>query len=144
MASTLTPTRRRANSEAFGVLPGTKQSRSEVADPFCDDQTRFLERNYREFVTFLPHVQRFLYGQGMGDAVKRSYGESPIRAFRRGDLAKVRMNGAQSEDVMLFDIERAELYFFYDLDIAILALEIGAENIRLASVQDMLFRFGRA
>ena len=130
------------HSELLAQAPNNPWS--EVADPFTGDQTRFLERNYREFVTFLPHVQRFLYGQGMGDAVKRSYGESPIRAFRRSDLAKVRMTGAHGEDVTLFDIERAELYFFYDLDIAILALEIGAENISLMRAQDMLFRFGRA
>ena len=116
----------------------------EVADPFADDQTRFLERHYREFVTFLPHVRRFLYGQGMGQAVKRSYGESPISTFRRSDLAKVRITSTQGEDAAVFDIERADLHFFYDLDIAILALEIGAEDISLTRVQDMLFKFGRA
>ena len=142
----LTPTQEGVQIQKHSELFAQVQNNpwSEVADPFCDDQTRFLERNYREFVTFLPHVQRFLYGQGMGDAVKRSYGESPIRAFRRSDLAKVRITGVESEAVTIFDIERAELYFFYDLDIAILALEIGAENIGLARVQDMLFRFGRA
>ena len=142
----LTPTQEGVQIQKHSELFAQVQNNpwSEVGDPFCDDETRFLERNYREFVTFLPHVQRFLYGQGMGDAVKRSYGESPIRAFRRSDLAKVRITGAQSEDVTIFDIERAELYFFYDLDIAILALEIGAQNISLARAQDMLFRFGRA
>ena len=86
----LTPTQEGVQIQKHSELFAQVQNNpwSEVADPFCDDQTRFLERNYREFVTFLPHVQRFLYGQGMGDAVKRSYGESPIRAFRRSDLAK--------------------------------------------------------
>ena len=142
----LTPTQEGVQIQKHSELFAQVQNNpwSEVADPFCDDETRFLERNYREFVTFLPHVQRFLYGQGMGDGVKRSYGESPIRAFRRSDLAKVRITGAQSEDVTIFDIERVELYFFYDLDIAILALEIGAQNISLSRAQDMLFRFGRA
>ena len=130
------------HSELFAQLQNNPWR--ELADPFAEDQTRFLERHYREFVTFLPHVQRFLYGQGMGESVKRSYGESPIRAFRRSDIAKVRMTAAQGEEAALFDIERAELYFFYDLDIVILALEIGAENVSLARVQDMLFKFGRA
>ena len=142
----LTPTQEGVQIQKHSELFAQVQNNPwrELADPFCDDQTRFLERNYREFVTFLPHVQRFLYGQEMGDAVKRSYGESPIRAFRRSDQAKARITFADSDDVMLFDIRRAELYLFYDLDIAKLALEIGAEDISLARVQDMLFRLGRA
>ena len=142
----LTPTQEGVQIQKHSELFAQVQNNPwrEIADPFAEDQTRFLERHYREFVTFLPHVQRFLYGQGMGKAVKRSYGESPIRAFRRSDLAKVRVTGTQGEEETLFDIERADLYFFYDLDIAILALEIGAENVSLARVQDMLFKFGRA
>ena len=31
---------------------------------FLIDPSEFQERHYREFVTFLPHVQRVLYGEG--------------------------------------------------------------------------------
>ncbi len=47
----------------------------EVADEFTGDPFQFKERHYAEFVTFLPHVQRFLYGEGVGvdDRPKRWY-----------------------------------------------------------------------
>ena len=38
----------------------------EVADEFTGDPSEFKERHYAEFVTFLPYVQRFLYGEGVG------------------------------------------------------------------------------
>src|SRR5215472_14326485 len=62
----------------------------EVDDEF-GDPAEFQERHSNEFVTFLPPVQRFLYGQGVGKAVRRSYGESPIRVMRRTDIASVRL-----------------------------------------------------
>jgi hypothetical protein len=38
----------------------------ELADEFCGDPEQFHERHYSEFVTFLPYVQRFLYGEKGG------------------------------------------------------------------------------
>ena len=43
----------------------------EVDDEFTDDPAGFQQRHYSEFITFLPHVQRFLYGEG------RSRGGAP-------------------------------------------------------------------
>src|SRR5262245_10611853 len=60
----------------------------EMQDEFCGDPTQFQERHYSEFVTFLPHVQRFLYGEGA--ARGRSGTVSPIRVFRRSDISRVR------------------------------------------------------
>ena len=34
-----------------------------VEDEFVSDPAQFQERHYREFVSFLPHVQHFLYGE---------------------------------------------------------------------------------
>ena len=34
-----------------------------MADEFTGDPGEFKERHYGEFVTFLPYVQRFLYGE---------------------------------------------------------------------------------
>ena len=51
----------------------------EVDDEFCADPDAFRERHYREFVTFLPYVQRLIYGEGAKRRSMASYGESPIR-----------------------------------------------------------------
>ena len=81
----LTPTQEGVQIQKHSELFAQVQNNPwrELADPFADDQTRFLERNYREFVTFLPHVQRFLYGQGMGDAVKRRSERSAAATWLR-------------------------------------------------------------
>ena len=63
----------------------------EVDDEFCADPDGFQERHYREFVTFLPYVQRLLYGEGAKRRSMASYGESPIKVYRRTDVAKVRV-----------------------------------------------------
>ncbi|MCB1897206.1 MAG: hypothetical protein KDF95_18365, partial [Rhodocyclaceae bacterium] len=60
----------------------------EVDDEFTEDPAGFQQRHYSEFVTFLPHVQRFLYGEGRSRGA--TPGESPIRVFRRHDIARVR------------------------------------------------------
>ena len=36
----------------------------EVVDEYTGEPGQFHERHYNEFVTFLPYVQRFLYGEG--------------------------------------------------------------------------------
>ena len=115
----------------------------ELDDEF-GDPGEFQERHYNEFVTFLPPVQRFLYGQGLGRAVRRSYGESPIRVMRRNDVAKVRLTLSKGDAPVELRIVHVDLYFFFDIDIAILALEVAADNLELGVAQEALFRFGRA
>ena len=52
---------------------------------FLIDPSEFQERHYREFVTFLPHVQRVLYGEGaVGDRAEQR--ESPIPVARKRDF----------------------------------------------------------
>ena len=46
----------------------------------------FQERPYSEFVTFLPYVQRFLYGEGKGNSPEIVHASS-FRVFRRSDVA---------------------------------------------------------
>ncbi len=116
----------------------------ELADEFCGDPGEFQERHYSEFVTFLPYVQRFLYGEGGGRGMSGHSGESPIRIFRRHDLAQVRMTFKDDPHPLLFDIVHLDLYFFYDIDVVILAVEIAADDLTLRQVQDTLYRFGRA
>ncbi|MDS4016242.1 MAG: hypothetical protein RKP46_18080 [Candidatus Accumulibacter sp.] len=116
----------------------------ELLDEFSGDAQAFQQRHYSEFVTFLPYVQRFLYGESGGEAGDRRAGESPIRVFRRYDIAFARMSFKDSEQPLDFTVVHLDLYFFYDIDVVILALEIAADDLGLARVQDTLFRFGRA
>jgi hypothetical protein len=112
----------------------------EVEDEFTGDPREFKQRHYSEFVTFLPHVQRFLYGEGAREAAM----ESPIRVFRRRDIARVRVTSRAGEPATELDIAHIDLYFFYDLDIAILALEVHGAELPLSRAQDLIYRLGRA
>jgi len=117
---------------------------NEVQDEFTGDPKEFKERHYGEFVTFLPPVQRFLYGEGPHRSVHSRAVESSIRVFRRHDMARVRVTLRPDSPPIVFDIAHVDLYFFYDLDVVILAVEIFGENLPLDIVQDVLFRLGRA
>lgn len=115
----------------------------EVEDEFTGDPSQFQERHYSEFITFLPSVQRFLYGEstGRGPGVNQ---ESPIRVFRRTDVARVRMTYPDPGSVpVTFEVAHVDLYFFYDMDIVILAMEIFADDLPLACVEDTMLRFAR-
>ena len=116
----------------------------ELADEFSGAPGHFHERHYSEFVTFLPYVQRFLYGEIGGHDTVARYGESPIRVFRRHDVAKARMTFKESGEPIDFEIVRLDLYFFYDIDVVILVVEIAADDLDLRQVQETLYRFGRS
>lgn len=115
----------------------------EVDDEF-GDPAEFQERHYNEFVTFLPPVQRFLYGQGLGRSVRSGYGESPIKVMRRADIDRVRVTIDKADEPVELSVIHADLYFFFDIDVVILALEIAADDIDFDLAQELLFRFGRA
>jgi CorA-like Mg2+ transporter protein len=113
-----------------------------LLDEFLIDSCEFQERHYREFVTFLPHVQRVLYGEGSvgGRAENR---ESPIRVYRRKDIKQVRLVLENSPEPVVLNVAHVDLYFFYDADLVILALEILGNDLSLGLVQDLMFHFGR-
>lgn len=115
----------------------------EVDDEF-GDPLEFQIRHYNEFVTFLPPVQRFLYGQGLGRSVSKVYGESPIRVLRRSDIARARVTLNKGDEPVTLNVVHVDLYFFFDIDIAILALEVSADDIVFSTAQNLMFRFGRA
>ncbi len=123
--------------------PGPHNPWRELEDEFGDPQ-EFQERHYSEFVAFLPQVQRFLYGQGLGSRVRASYGDSPIKVFRRRDIAQVRMTFAADRPPVRFDVAHVDLYFFYDSPALMLALEIYADDLPLELAQEVALRFGRA
>ena len=116
----------------------------EVEKTFGDDPGAFRERYYKEFVTFLPYVQRFLYGETPGEDTTTGYGLSPIRVFRRDDILSVRMTFDDRTPPVIFAAETVDLYFFYDIDIIILLVEIAADDLPLPLAQQALFSFGRA
>lgn len=122
---------------------GRSQGWHEIEDEFTGDPNDFQERHYREFVTFLPHVQRFLYGQGRSSSSSHVYGESPMRVFRRTDITDARLTFDDGVELTLA-VQHVDLYFYYDVDVVMLALEYSADDVPLRRVQDIGFRFGRS
>jgi hypothetical protein len=115
----------------------------EVVDEYTGNADDFHERHYNEFVTFLPYVQRFLYGDGRAQRHASAAG-SPMRIFRRRDVAQVRVVSKPGAAPLLLDIVHVDLYFFLNIDLVMLNVEVSASNLPLARAQDLLYRFGRA
>jgi hypothetical protein len=124
----------------------------EVLDEFTSDPAKFQERHYNEFLTFLPYVQRFLYGEGrkhragQGPAHRgsRGPGASPVRVFRRGDAKSVRLVTRAGEPPLVLQIAHVDLYFFFDIDVVLLNVEVFGDDLTLPQAQEVLYRFGRA
>jgi hypothetical protein len=118
---------------------------NELFDEYTGDTEGFHERHYNEFVSFLPVVQRFLYGEGRsGRSDDGADGGSPMRVFRRRDIAGLRVVARTGDAPMTLNVVHVDLYFFYDVDVVILNVEISADHLSLAQAQDCLYRFGRA
>ncbi len=101
------------------------------------------ERHYSEFVSFLPYVQQFLFGGASEQERGTTYGASPLRAYRRNDIRLARLTFQRGEAPVEFHVARTELCFFVDVDLAILAVEMHADDLSLARAHETLFRFGR-
>ncbi len=123
---------------------GQEGSWREVADEFTGDPGEFKERHYGEFVSFLPYVQRFLYGEVHRSARGLEAIGSPMRVFRRSDVAAVRLTARPDEPPRILDVAHIDLYFFYDTDVVLLNVEVHANRLALHQAQDTLYRFGRA
>lgn len=117
----------------------------EVVDEYTGERDRFHERHYNEFVTFLPYVQRFLYGEGRArrDAGDRG-ADSPMRVFRRRDIAAVRVVTHPGDAPITLEIVHVDLYFFYDVEVVLLNLEVAVDDLSLTQTQELLYRCGRA
>ncbi len=117
----------------------------EIGDEINDERQRFHERHYNEFVTFLPYVQRFLYGEGRSRRDPGDTGSgSPMRVFRRNDLQAVRVRPRPGDEPITLDIVHVDLYFFYDVDVVMVNVELRGDDLPLDCVQELLYRFGRA
>jgi hypothetical protein len=122
---------------------GERSPWREVVDEYTGERDSFHERHYNEFISFLPVVQRFLYGDGRsrreGDG-----GGPPMRVFRRRDIAGLRVRPRPGDATIALDVVHVDLYFFYDVDVVILNVEVSADELTLAQAQELLYRFGRA
>jgi hypothetical protein len=115
----------------------------ELRDEFSCDPAQYAERHYSEFITFLPYARKFLYGEGKGRGA-RAGAESPIRVYRRNDIAKLRVTLTPRSEPVIFDVAHVDLNFFYDLDVMVAVVEIHARDLPLATAMDAMYRFGRA
>jgi hypothetical protein len=120
----------------------------ELLDEFTPDGKEFQLRHYSEFVAFLPYVQRFIYGESRlkketGNKDEEP-GSSPMRVYRRHDIASVRMVTSRGAQPIVLSIAHIDLYFFYDIDVVLLNVEVHADNLTLPVAQELLYRFGRA
>jgi hypothetical protein len=119
----------------------------EVLDEFTEHGGEFHMRHYNEFVTFLPYVQRFLYGEARRHEGAQGGGDpaaSPMRVFRRGDIAAVRLLTHTGAQPITLNIKHIDLYFFFDIDVVLLNVEVFGDDLTLTQAQELLYRFGRA
>ncbi|HUR87614.1 MAG TPA: hypothetical protein VMZ74_00875 [Ramlibacter sp.] len=121
-------------------LPGSPWL--ELVDEYTGDPKGFHERHYNEFVAFLPCVQRFLYGEGRARRGSSEAG-APMRVFRRTDIAQVRTTARPGDAPVTLDVVHIDLYFFFDVDVVVLNIELGTDALALPQAQELLYRFGR-
>ena len=114
-------------------------------DEYAGAAGNFQERHYNEFVTFLPYVQRFLYGEGRARREDSAHsGGSPMRVFRRTDIAAARVVARPGDAPVRLSLVHVDLYFFYGVDVVLLNVEVSADDLALPQAQELLYRFGRA
>lgn len=137
---TLRPLRRDAGADVvhyWDILSRNPGAWQYVADPLLiNDATCGL--GYEEFVYFLPYVQRFLYG--VGDEGQGA--QASLHVFRRDDIDSVRVT-LQDRAPISLKVQRARLYFFYDIDVALAVMEVRGRDIPLADAVEIMDRFGR-
>jgi hypothetical protein len=118
-----------------------------LEDRFDSDVLEFSERHYKEFVSFLPYVQRFVYGECHGRMSHEDggeYGGSAIRIFRRKGVSALRLVLREGDTPIRLEVEHIELWFFEDINVAFLKVELSGNDLPFGDVCDLLYRFGRA
>ena len=117
----------------------------EVADEYTGDAAAFHERHYQEFLTFLPYVQRVLFGEGRSSQQPADQlGDSGMKTFRRHDVALLELCLRPGAAPIRLQVVHIDLIFFYDIDLVLLNLELAAGPLPLTEVQELLYRLGRA
>jgi hypothetical protein len=67
-----------------------------------------------------------------------------MHVFRRKDITALRLTLRPGQTPVLLHIVHIDLYFFDDLDLIQLNVEVRATDLPLGTVRDILFHFGRA
>lgn len=128
-------------------LPSEDNPWRKVEDVFRLDSSEFEERHYKEFVAFLPYVQRFIYGESHRNSPHDeddTLGESAIKRFRRYDVFGLRLVLREGDAPLILEVKNVELLFFDDIHVAFLKVELSAHNLPFEQACDLLYRFGRA
>ena len=68
---------------------------------------------------------------------------APMRVFRREDIAHVRVVARPGDAPVVLEVIHVDLYFFFDVDVVLLNVELGANDLTLDQAQEQLYRFGR-
>lgn len=126
----------RARREPWRCLSATGSAWQPVTDEWDSTDQPLQERHYHEFVTFLPYVQRFLYGEGAGQPAS-------MRVFRRQDVAALEVVLQADQPALRLEVVHADLYFFYDVDLIFLHIELAGSALSLAQASELLYRLGR-
>src|SRR5262249_56765696 len=67
-----------------------------------------------------------------------------IRVLRRTDVTHARLMYPAEPNAVVLDIVHVDLYFFFDIDVIILVVELAGAALPLALAQNTLYRLGRA
>jgi hypothetical protein len=92
---------------------------------------------YAELVYFHPFIRRFLYGEPGSE-------RTVLQIFKRTDVKKMHIVLREGQ-TLDFNVDRVHLYVF-DIEVAILVLEISSQNLadtKLSDIQDFLDQFRR-
>jgi hypothetical protein len=110
------------------------------------DPSKTRERHYKEFVSFLPYVQRFLYGDSRArtGSMDDAGSNAPMQVFRRRDIATLRITLQPGDKPILLDVAHVDLIFFFDVDVVFLKVEIHTDDLPWDTALELLHRFGRA
>lgn len=66
-----------------------------------------------------------------------------MHVFTRDDIVKIRVQLEPTRESIALDVKRIRLYFFYDIDVALVALEVACKDISLPDAVELMDRFGR-
>ncbi|MBH9578518.1 hypothetical protein [Inhella proteolytica] len=117
----------------------------ELQDEYTGEPDKFHERHYQEFLTFLPYVQRVLFGEGRSpQQADDCLGESGMKTFRRYDVAAFEVVTQPGRAPLRLQVVHIDLIFFYDIDAVLLNVELRGEQLPLPEAQELLYRLGRA
>jgi hypothetical protein len=130
----------------WAILERADSPWSRVECDVATDPIESKERQYKEFVTFLPYVQRFLYGESRsrGGGTEDAPSDSPMQVFRRRDVAGLRITLRPGDSPILLAVAHVDLHFFFDIDVVFLKVEVEADELPWGSALELMHRFGRA